>query len=193
MADAAPVLELRGIAKRFPGVLANDAVDFDLEPAQKPELHLVRILTRSRSVRRHAAAGPSRQSWQTRNSALCVCSSWHAEGQHHWPQDWRTRGNTRTPERPSTSAEIAEHTARQTARRAHILWTSLTACSATKLVPSPVHSGGGVRTDIRDRLSVHGNARLGLTSASFTPIPGAVADRETSSAVVTLAAARASP
>jgi ABC-type uncharacterized transport system ATPase subunit len=30
MADAAPVLELRGITKRFPGVLANDAVDFDL-------------------------------------------------------------------------------------------------------------------------------------------------------------------
>jgi ABC-type uncharacterized transport system ATPase subunit len=30
MADATPVLELRGITKRFPGVLANDAVDFDL-------------------------------------------------------------------------------------------------------------------------------------------------------------------
>jgi general nucleoside transport system ATP-binding protein len=30
MADAAPVLELRGITKQFPGVLANDAVDFDL-------------------------------------------------------------------------------------------------------------------------------------------------------------------
>ena len=28
--DAAPVLELRGITKRFPGVLANDHVDFDL-------------------------------------------------------------------------------------------------------------------------------------------------------------------
>jgi simple sugar transport system ATP-binding protein len=28
--DAAPVLELRGITKQFPGVLANDRVDFDL-------------------------------------------------------------------------------------------------------------------------------------------------------------------
>src|SRR6476659_3943318 len=28
--DAAPVLELRGITKQFPGVLANDAVDLDL-------------------------------------------------------------------------------------------------------------------------------------------------------------------
>jgi ABC-type uncharacterized transport system ATPase subunit len=30
MADEAPVLELRGITKRFPGVIANDSVDFDL-------------------------------------------------------------------------------------------------------------------------------------------------------------------
>jgi ABC-type uncharacterized transport system ATPase subunit len=30
MADQAPVLELRGITKRFPGVLANDAIDFAL-------------------------------------------------------------------------------------------------------------------------------------------------------------------
>src|SRR6266699_6806841 len=30
MADASPFLELRGITKQFPGVLANDAVDFDL-------------------------------------------------------------------------------------------------------------------------------------------------------------------
>src|SRR5947199_10620401 len=30
MADAPLVLELRGITKQFPGVLANDAVDFDL-------------------------------------------------------------------------------------------------------------------------------------------------------------------
>jgi ABC-type uncharacterized transport system ATPase subunit len=29
--DAAPVLELRGITKQFPGVLANDHVDFDLK------------------------------------------------------------------------------------------------------------------------------------------------------------------
>ncbi|MGZ4403179.1 MAG: ATP-binding cassette domain-containing protein, partial [Gaiellaceae bacterium] len=28
--DAPPVLELRGITKEFPGVLANDHVDFDL-------------------------------------------------------------------------------------------------------------------------------------------------------------------
>ena len=31
-----PVLELRGITKRFPGVLANDKIDFDLE---KGEIH----------------------------------------------------------------------------------------------------------------------------------------------------------
>jgi ABC-type uncharacterized transport system ATPase subunit len=30
MPDADIVLELRGITKRFPGVLANDHVDFDL-------------------------------------------------------------------------------------------------------------------------------------------------------------------
>src|SRR3954465_2280862 len=35
MAEA-PVLELRGITKRFPGVLANDQVDFDL---RKGEVH----------------------------------------------------------------------------------------------------------------------------------------------------------
>ena len=35
MADA-PLLELRGITKQFPGVLANDSVDFDL---QKGEVH----------------------------------------------------------------------------------------------------------------------------------------------------------
>src|SRR5438309_8337380 len=34
--EAAPVLELRGITKRFPGVLANDHVDFDL---RKGEVH----------------------------------------------------------------------------------------------------------------------------------------------------------
>src|SRR6059058_3541419 len=30
----APVLELRSVTKRFPGVLANDAVDFDLLPGE---------------------------------------------------------------------------------------------------------------------------------------------------------------
>ena len=34
--DDAPVLELRGITKRFPGVLANDHIDFDL---QRGEVH----------------------------------------------------------------------------------------------------------------------------------------------------------
>jgi ABC-type uncharacterized transport system ATPase subunit len=35
MADEAPpVLELRGMTKRFPGVLANDRVDFDLQPRE---------------------------------------------------------------------------------------------------------------------------------------------------------------
>src|SRR5947208_7359302 len=36
MADEPTVLELRGITKRFPGVLANDHVDFDLK---KGEVH----------------------------------------------------------------------------------------------------------------------------------------------------------
>src|ERR671933_2969307 len=34
MADAAPILELRGITKRFPGIVANDRVDFDLLPGE---------------------------------------------------------------------------------------------------------------------------------------------------------------
>jgi len=34
MAEAPPALELRGITKRFPGVLANDQVDFDLKPGE---------------------------------------------------------------------------------------------------------------------------------------------------------------
>src|SRR5438105_828362 len=34
MAEAPPALELRGITKRFPGVLANDQVDFDLRPGE---------------------------------------------------------------------------------------------------------------------------------------------------------------
>ena len=35
MPDAAPpALELRGITKRFPGVLANDRVDFELRPGE---------------------------------------------------------------------------------------------------------------------------------------------------------------
>src|ERR671922_600052 len=36
MAEAPPALELRGITKRFPGVLANDHVDFDL---RRGEVH----------------------------------------------------------------------------------------------------------------------------------------------------------
>ena len=32
--EAAPILELRGITKQFPGVLANDHVDFDLVPGE---------------------------------------------------------------------------------------------------------------------------------------------------------------
>src|SRR5256886_10262961 len=36
MADEAPVLELRGITKRFPGIVANDHVDFDL---RRSEVH----------------------------------------------------------------------------------------------------------------------------------------------------------
>ena len=36
MGDETPVLELRGITKRFPGVVANDAVDFDL---RRGEVH----------------------------------------------------------------------------------------------------------------------------------------------------------
>jgi len=34
MAATPPVLELRGITKRFPGVIANDGVDFDLRPGE---------------------------------------------------------------------------------------------------------------------------------------------------------------
>src|SRR5437899_1235937 len=36
MIDEAPVLELRGITKKFPGVVANDRVDFDL---RRGEVH----------------------------------------------------------------------------------------------------------------------------------------------------------
>jgi simple sugar transport system ATP-binding protein len=32
--DVAPVLELRGITKRFPGIVANDRIDFDLRPGE---------------------------------------------------------------------------------------------------------------------------------------------------------------
>src|ERR671933_1127001 len=34
MAEEPPALELRGITKRFPGVLANDKVDFDLRAGE---------------------------------------------------------------------------------------------------------------------------------------------------------------
>ena len=34
MASENPVLEMRGITKRFPGIVANDAVDFDLLPGE---------------------------------------------------------------------------------------------------------------------------------------------------------------
>ena len=34
MASETPVLEMRGITKRFPGIVANDAVDFDLRPGE---------------------------------------------------------------------------------------------------------------------------------------------------------------
>ena len=34
MVEATPVLEMRGITKRYPGVLANDAIDLDLRPGE---------------------------------------------------------------------------------------------------------------------------------------------------------------
>ncbi len=34
MASETPVLEMRGITKRFPGIVANDAVDFDLRAGE---------------------------------------------------------------------------------------------------------------------------------------------------------------
>ena len=34
MAEVTPVLTMRGITKRYPGVLANDAIDLDLRPGE---------------------------------------------------------------------------------------------------------------------------------------------------------------
>ncbi|MGZ8528398.1 MAG: ATP-binding cassette domain-containing protein, partial [Candidatus Limnocylindrales bacterium] len=34
MVDAGPVLEMRGITKRYPGVIANDKIDLDLRPGE---------------------------------------------------------------------------------------------------------------------------------------------------------------
>jgi ABC-type uncharacterized transport system ATPase subunit len=34
MTEATPILELSGITKRFPGIVANDAIDFDLRPGE---------------------------------------------------------------------------------------------------------------------------------------------------------------
>ncbi|MDQ2966180.1 MAG: ATP-binding cassette domain-containing protein, partial [Chloroflexota bacterium] len=34
MAETAPILEMRGISKRYPGVVANDGIDLDLRPGE---------------------------------------------------------------------------------------------------------------------------------------------------------------
>ena len=44
MPDDTPVLELRGITKRFPGVVANDSIDFDLDLRKRGHLILAQPL-----------------------------------------------------------------------------------------------------------------------------------------------------